>query len=128
MRVEEERRLWYVAMTRAKRYLTITTTENDQQKKHPSSFIDEIPVDNITNTSLSTNIEDIILINTAPLSPINWSDATNAELSKRAKNYILSVSALNAWIKSPRDFLEKYLIRKPSSKALPMSFGTAVHA
>ena len=65
---------------------------------------------------------------TAPLPQIDWSEATKTELQKRAKNYDLSVTALNTWLKSPREFLEKYLIRQPAGKMPSASFGTAVHA
>jgi hypothetical protein len=71
----------------------------------------------------------IILAQTAPLPAINWTEATKGRThEKRVKNYDLSVTALNTWLRSPREFLEKYLIRQPAGKMPSASFGTAVHA
>ena len=65
---------------------------------------------------------------TAPPHTSNWSDAYHEEIQRRAQNYVLSVTALNTWLKSPREFLERYLIRIPAAKNRSASFGTVVHA
>ncbi len=127
-KLEEERRLWYVAMTRAKERLIISATHNEDLRLQPSSFISEIPEEACKKEEFSTEPENIIVTQTAPLPQIDWSAATRVELEKRAKNYDLSVTALNTWLKSPREFLEKYLIRQPAGKMPSASFGTAVHA
>lgn len=127
-KLEEERRLWYVAMTRAKEYLIISATDNDDMRLQPSAFISEIGENNREKREINVNPLDVITAQTTPLPPINWSEATKTELEKRAKNYDLSVTALNTWLKSPREFLEKYLIRQPAGKMPSASFGTAVHA
>ncbi len=128
LKLEEERRLWYVAMTRAKKYLTITTTDNDDMRAKPSTFIKEIPETNISELPLVDNIDTISLMSTAPVPAIDWLSATRAELEHRAKKYVLSVTALNTWLNSPREFMEKYLVRQPAGKMPSASFGTAVHA
>ena len=127
-KLEEERRLWYVAMTRAKKHLIISATDNEDLRLKPSAFISEIPDNFIEKTNIDIDPVNVIIAQTAPLPHINWSDATRTELEKRAKNYDLSVTALNTWLKSPREFLEKYLIRQPAGKMPSASFGTAVHA
>ena len=127
-KLEEERRLWYVAMTRAKKHLVISATNNEDMRSKPSIFIDEIPENHIQKEIISIDPETVIIAQTAPVPPINWSEATRTELEKRVKNYDLSVTALNTWLRSPREFLEKYLIRQPAGKMPSASFGTAVHA
>ena len=127
-KLEEERRLWYVAMTRAKRYLTISASDNGDMRLQPSSFITEIPENTREKIDIQIDPVNVIMAQTAPLPQIDWSEATKTELQKRAKNYDLSVTALNTWLKSPREFLEKYLIRQPAGKMPSASFGTAVHA
>lgn len=127
-KLEEERRLWYVAMTRAKKYLTISASDNGDMRLQPSSFITEIPENTREKIDIKIDPVNVIIAQTAPLPQIDWSEATKNELQKRAKNYDLSVTALNTWLKSPREFLEKYLIRQPAGKMPSASFGTAVHA
>jgi DNA helicase-2/ATP-dependent DNA helicase PcrA len=128
LKLEEERRLWYVAMTRAKRYLTICATDNDDMRSKPSTFAAEIPEEQTTLLPLVDNIETISVMTTAPVPSIDWLAATRAELEQRAKKYTLSVTGLNTWLASPRQFMEKYLIRQPAGKMPSASFGTAVHA
>ncbi len=127
LKLEEERRLWYVAMTRAKRYLTICATDNDDMRSKPSTFASEIPEEQTTLLRLVDNIEIISMMATAPVPSIDWTTVTQAELEQRAKYFVLSVTALNSWLKSPHEFLEQHLIRKPAGKMPNASFGTAVH-
>lgn len=115
-------------MTRAKHSFTLSTTDNDDLRRKPSTFISEIPEENLSPVPLVDNVETIITLTTAAMPPIDWVAATRAELEHRAAKYILSVTALNAWIHSPRAFMEKYLIRQPAGKMASASFGTAVHA
>gem|GEM_PF-519120 len=128
LKLEEERRLWYVAMTRAKRYLTICATDNDDMRSKPSTFASEIPEGQTILLPLVDNIETISVMATAPVPLIDWLAATRAELEQRAKKYTLSVTGLNTWLTSPRQFMEKYLIRQPAGKMPSASLGTAVHA
>lgn len=127
-KIEEERRLWYVAMTRAKHALTICVTDNDDMRSKPSTFVSEIPTDILSPLPLVDDIETISTMTTAPVPMIDWLSVTRAELAERAKKYMLSVTALNTWLASPREFMEKYLIRQPAGKMPSASFGTAVHA
>ncbi|MBP7773645.1 ATP-dependent helicase [Candidatus Gracilibacteria bacterium] len=127
-KLEEERRLWYVAMTRAKKHLIVSATDNEDARLKPSAFISEMPDNFVEKVEINIDPEKVIIAQTAVLPPINWSEATRTELEKRVKNYDLSVTALNTWLKSPREFLEKYLIRQPAGKMPSASFGTAVHA
>ncbi len=127
-KLEEERRLWYVAMTRAKEYLIISATNNEDMRLKPSSFIEEIPEISREKSTIQPDPINIIIAQTAPLPSLNWTLATRTELEKRAKNYDLSVTALNTWLRSPKEFLDKYLIRQPAGKMPSASFGTAVHA
>lgn len=115
-------------MTRAKEYLVISATDNEDMRLKPSSFIEEVPENFREKKDINIDPVTVIIAQTAPLPMINWSEATKTELEKRAKNYDLSVTALNTWLKSPKEFLEKYLIRQPAGKMPSASFGTAVHA
>ena len=126
-KIEEERRLWYVAMTRAKEYLMISSPDNEDMRLKPSSFINELPEKNIQKIDIKVDPAQIIIAQTAPSPLINWSDATRIELEQRAKKYILNVTALNVWLHSPREFCNNHLIKKPAGKMPSASFGTWVH-
>ncbi len=115
-------------MTRAKEHLIISASDNEDMRLKPSAFIAETSDTYISHESPTIDPVKIIIAQTAPLPQIDWSAATRVELEKRAKNYDLSVTALNTWLKSPKEFLEKYLIRQPAGKMPSASFGTAVHA
>jgi len=115
-------------MTRAKKHLIISATNNEDIRAKPSIFMDEIPENLIQKEIISIDPARVIITQTAPLPHTDWSEATRTELEKRVKNYNLSVTALNTWLRSPREFLEKYLIRQPAGKMPSASFGTAVHA
>ncbi len=127
-KLEEERRLWYVAMTRAKEYLLISATDNEDLWLKPSLFIEEIDSLYREKVIYDADPEKIITTQISPVPKIDWVTATKTELERRAKNYDLSVTALNTWIRSPLEFLHKHLIREPSGKMPSASFGTAVHA
>jgi hypothetical protein len=89
-------------MTRAKRYLTICVTDNIDARSKPSTFISEIPEEQIILMPLIDSIDTINLMTTAVVPKIDWLSATRAELEHRAKKYTLSVTGLNAWLASPR--------------------------
>lgn len=127
IRLEEERRLWYVAMTRAKKHLYITATKNDQTRSDPSQFLTEIPESCQEMMTYEPDYERLLMITTAPVIETSWTEATQTELRRRADEYVLSVTALNAWLTSPKEFLEKYLIRQPQAKMPAASYGTIIH-
>lgn len=57
--IEEERRLFYVGITRAKKWLTLTRCDTrkrygNNEMKHPSTFLDELPEDGIESMSAAS--------------------------------------------------------------------------
>ncbi|MEA3304409.1 MAG: ATP-dependent DNA helicase [Patescibacteria group bacterium] len=127
--LEEERRLFYVAMTRARRYLYITSAKNYAGSDAMlSRFVSELP-DDICNHSEVEDIDntDLLTLFTSAPQQVDWTAAFESELRERANKYVLSVTALNTWIASPKEFLERHLIRIPSAKNTSASFGTIVH-
>jgi len=131
--LEEERRLFYVAMTRAKKGLYITGAVNyfaQQEKENsPTVFMAEIDANFIENVSTDefNNIQP------------TWfkigDQRTVKELAETEKEVIrllvadfsLSPTALNNYLLCPRKFLYDNLLKLPRAKTLSLSFGTAVH-
>ncbi len=131
--VEELRRLFYVALTRAEQHLYISYSKykNDGKELEPSMFIAEI-LDNHDLKPTSITIEENILSEFAVL---HFSDTTAPEIEKIEEEFIsrildkfvMNVTALNNYLKCPLEFYFKNLIRIPSPKNEATEFGSSVH-
>lgn len=130
---EELRRLFYVALTRAKQYLHISYSRyrNDGKEAEPSMFIAEIqdvhalPVEKvILDTEL---ISEFAMIQfTAIQSP--EIERTEADfITHTLDKFVMNVTALNNYLKCPLQFYFQNLIRVPSGKSEATEFGSAVH-
>jgi len=132
---EENRRLFYVAMTRAKKQLMMSFAQQDLQRKdlEPSRFIAEITEDksieiiqkyasanellNFTNQALN-KVDETIL-------PKNIID--NGFTDSLLEKYSLSVTHLNHYLKCPISFYFNNFIKVPAPKSGSMTFGSAIH-
>lgn len=129
---DEERRLFYVAMTRAKFELSISYTKfsSKQTSQQPSRFIKEIPENYIEFTSLATDIEtetknQIEIIEHSE--NYNYSNEAKAILNNLISGYRLNVSQIIAYRKCPRCFYFNSILKVPKVKNKSASFGSVVH-
>ena len=129
---EELRRLFYVALTRAEKFLTISFTKfkNDAKEMEPSMFIAEILQEHsldINKISLSAEalIEYELLHFTAQAPEIE--KAEEDFISTILDKFVMNVTALSAYLNCPLGFYYKNLIRIPSGKSENLEFGSAVH-
>lgn len=131
---EDERRLFFVAMTRARRSLSLTFPETyrsgaQMRDAQVSSFVAEAG-DHVDEVTLSQ--EQLPQpIETLRTPSLVIDAAFRAFLKERLQEYELSVTALNAFLDKddgPQKFLWEQLLQKPSEKKPPLAFGTAVHA
>lgn len=129
---EELRRLFYVALTRAEKflYLSYALYKNDGKE--------------LEKTSLLAAIEEEIAL---PINKVELSEETifqfqslqfvsqAPEIAKDEENFItqllerfaMNVTALNAYLNCPLGFYYKNLIRIPAGKNEATTFGSAVH-
>lgn len=130
---EDERNLFYVAMTRAKKHITITYALHDAEgrEKLPSAFLQEIKPEYL-------NLFDV---DTKEIPPeeteTNLGFAKDASLSPtiKEKEFLnqlfikngLSVTALNNYRVCPWKYFFSNLIRIPGAQNKNMIFGSAVH-
>lgn len=128
---EDERRLFYVALTRAKQHIYLTYATHNQQNREqvPSLFLHELPAETIERTSTSasgeaalTRWQQLLLKRAAPVTPDirEW-------LASLLERYTMSVTHLNAYLACPRRFYFEHILRFPQHSNKHMAFGTAVH-
>ena len=129
---EDERRLFYVAMTRAKQSLTLTyAVKNERERPQvPSIFLEEINPECLEKLDTS-KIEDeaINRLQTIFLEvpKVDHSEEEANFAKSLLENYTMSVTHLNNYLKCPRLFYYRNLLRVPSAKNKNAAFGSAVH-
>ena len=131
--LEARRRLFYVAMTRAKKDLTISYSRADEKDRplERCIYVDEL--------SQNSAIEEINLeINSTILTEIQEISLKHAELprvqlinpywiTELLKDFRLSASSFNTYLKCPLSFYYEYVLRVPMISSEAASYGTAVH-
>ncbi len=133
---EDERRLFYVAATRAKSNLTVTyansySSYGNSREAIPTMFLSELGDGNLAKINVQS-IEDEahkhIETMLTDSSTIDYSDAERAFLQDIADNYKLSATSLNSYLYCAYKFKLDKLLRVPHAKKSHLAFGTAVHA
>jgi DNA helicase-2/ATP-dependent DNA helicase PcrA len=130
---EELRRLFYVAITRAKKHLTISFPELDSKGKdlEPTVFIGEIlsKTDHvIQRTEVAEDIlTDFFILQFTEDDKPSVGLIDKEYITKLLQNYSLSVTHLNNYLDCPLKFYFQNLIQVPSGKNETMTFGSAVH-
>ncbi|HSZ84430.1 MAG TPA: ATP-dependent DNA helicase [Puia sp.] len=129
---EELRRLFYVALTRAEKYLFISYARfnNANKELEPSMFIAEIldkqdlPIEKRSiNTETLMEFESLQFSETAP----EIEKIEEDFISHIIEKFVLSVTALNNYLNCPLEFYFKNLIRIPSPKNEASEFGSSIH-
>ncbi len=129
---EELRRLFYVALTRAEKFLNISFAKynNDAKGLEPSVFIAEIQeVHQLPIEPINISVENMAAFNLlqftaqAPEIAHAEDDFIDGLLSK----FQMNVTALNNYMKCPLQFYYTNLIRIPSGINEATTFGSAIH-
>ncbi|MBN2093874.1 MAG: ATP-dependent helicase [Candidatus Zambryskibacteria bacterium] len=129
--LDDERRLFYVSMTRAKKELYITSSLTDWEGKlqDKSQFITEIKKNLIKNTNTDEfekkNIDNLYLF-------IKKTDTNKSLFDKKyLKNLFfeknLNVTALNNYLECPNKYLFRNLIQLPSEYSPILLYGNLIH-
>ncbi|MES2779695.1 MAG: ATP-dependent DNA helicase [Bacteroidota bacterium] len=131
---EENRRLFYVAMTRAKTNLCISYPERDSNGKEleKSRFVAELETQaNLPVATLHAKDENLLEFETALLQskPIRAKNDIfdNEFVDELLAKYSLSVTHLNNYLKCPTAFYFNNIVRVPAPLSASMTFGSAVH-
>lgn len=134
MQEEDERRLFYVAITRARKTLSISYSTSDLKGKEleASRFIAEAndPETCYTEIKVSMSNDQITKFNTQSLSPLPLLDSPwlDHELINSAlKGYRMSVTHLNKYLRCPISFYFENILRVPAARSAVMGYGSAIH-
>ncbi len=124
----DARRLFYVALTRAKKHATIITDLEDGTQKSfsPLRFIAELDKKSVKETTLPAVFENSV----AKMGrDVNTKERT--EIMDYAKNILtekgLSVTALNHFMECPSKFFYKSILKLPEAPNASSEKGNAMH-
>ncbi len=130
--LEEARRLFYVAMTRARKSLNISYAEQDENGKSlakcvfVAQLIEERP--ELLHRELITDQDIIDFFSTSMQFNESFKSLTNADfIDQRLQAFKLSPSNLNAYLKCPVDFFYNKVLGVPQASSESMLIGSAVH-
>lgn len=132
---EDNRRLFYVAMTRAKKELHLSLAknrfENGKNKEDiPTLYLNEIPPEYLEEIDTSPYEKDLpdyldLLFMGKPAPDLTAQETTY--FGNLTSTYVLSPTALNTYLICPRKFFYQNLIRLPQPKRASAAMGTAIH-
>lgn len=133
--LEDERRLFYVALTRAKKSLTITVPDSvvsgsRNRETIPSLFVTELAGSAEVNNPEEFSGDKQRELLTRLLQPQPAPDHSAAEkawLRSLVNDFRLSSTALNTYIDCHYKFKLNHLLKVPRAKPEPMVMGSAVH-
>jgi len=134
LEIEENRRLFFVAMTRAKKELTISySLENEAGKEtEKSRFVVEMLDSDVVEFQNNIVLPEEKLVQyqfdlmsyqnlgTIPLIDKNVID-------EALKSFKLSVTSLNKYLRCPLSFYFETIVRVPQARKAAPGFGSAVH-
>ena len=129
---EDERRLFYVALTRAKKrlYWSYSQYNVNGREQIPAQFRGEIGTELVEQKvwpADQTHIQE-----RAHVAHRRTESKVNSEMirgwaDEKLKNYIMSVTHLNYYLECPRMFYYRSFLHVPAAKNKHLAFGTAVH-
>jgi DNA helicase-2/ATP-dependent DNA helicase PcrA len=130
---EDERRLFYVALTRAKRGVTISyASESDTGREQVASqFVTELRSDLIEEVDTSTHTQELETIQQLVLTPTVSAptDARNREyFNELFQHYGLSATALNNYLTCPWQYFYRNLVKLPTASNNNLVYGNSIHA
>jgi DNA helicase-2/ATP-dependent DNA helicase PcrA len=130
-KIEVARRLFYVALTRAKKHLHVSYAEADNNGKslEASCFVDEISsVEERVRHILPA--EDVVTHIQWAMQPVQETriQLANAQyIEKVLQSFTLSYTTLSKFLRCPLSFYYEHILKVPFLKSDALAFGSAVH-
>lgn len=133
LKLEEERRLFYVALTRAKEELVITFPQFDHRDKPltESMFVSElISEGKSVKKYIQMPDEEILAFRMDLMSEEQRPVIELAEesfLRERLQNFAMTVTHLNKYLECPLSFYFENILKVPAARSENSGFGNAIH-
>jgi DNA helicase-2/ATP-dependent DNA helicase PcrA len=130
---EELRRLFYVALTRAQKHLTVSypMVKSDGKPTEPSMFIAEMQEEHTLETQMVMLPDDVV----TEFRALEFGLVQAPEIARMEREvmqpiidrFVMNVSALNNYLRCPLEFYFRNLVNIPSPRNEAAEFGSAVH-
>ena len=132
-KIESMRRLFYVAMTRAKQNLQVSYSRanSDGKETDRSQFVAEL-LDGGKLQAETVKVPQEVLVE-FKISELSETKPVIIELfdrdfiKKRVEHFVMSASALNTYLDCPVKYYFERIVKVPGAKSDSMAFGTAIH-
>ncbi len=130
---EEERRLFYVALTRARAHLTVSFANSTDEGKdlEPSRFVLEMKEGSELRIEHQVFDDNKIIEYQARIMTNIDEEVSNLIdhdlVDKELRHFSMSVTSLNKYLRCPLSFYFENIVRVPSARNVHMGFGSAVH-
>ena len=131
---EESRRLFYVALTRARKNIEVSYAVKDDKEKDltKSLFVVELEESLAADLRKEEAKEDDLLHFFDFMmkhSDDDFIDLINQDfVTKELENFRMNATNLNSYLKCPVSFFYQNIVRVPAAKGESMTFGSAMHA
>ena len=131
--IRDARRLFYVALTRAKKHAVILVPEEEAGGKveTPLRFLSELDAKSVRKVTLPDAFNSPLLKGALPSSAGGISSDHSQKIIDLAKTTLLqkglSVTALNHFLTCPSAFIYQSILKLPQAPAASAEKGTAVH-
>ncbi len=132
--IEERRRLFYVAATRAEEHLYMCYPQRNANDKEQvaSTFVEEMKIakDDIVEKNIMLEEDDILefkmnILEEAPTPDIQTIDDQMIEAV--LQKYVLSVTHLTSYLKCPKNFYFNTILRAPAAMNEALTYGNVMH-
>lgn len=128
---EDERRLFFVALTRAKASLTLSYARVNETGRPagPSLFLSELPDETYVRAFMTEEFAAGQERIAASLVPAKNSVRNELSLwvAAQLEHYVMSVTHLNNYLTCPHMFYVRNVLRVPSVRTVHQALGTATH-
>jgi len=130
-KTEVARRLFYVALTRAKKHLHVSYAVNDNNGKalENSVFVDEIslPEERINESVTTEAVMQHIQWALQPVPDVRIKLANGQWIDHILQLFTMSYTSLSKYLRCPLTFYYENILRVPFLKSDALAFGSAVH-